>query len=135
MWQVSLSRITLATSIYGHIRQELDSMPEMHPIVITRCSFLHEGSQSLAESGQIPIYKELNKSFKLQYYIPVCCLFLCMDCGYKCIIKVVPDVYHRYFFGVKVKTVKFVTGRRFLAVRSGLNVRTYCGMPGSSCLS
>ncbi len=33
--------------------------------------------------------------------------------------KVVLDDFHKYFFGVKVKTV------RFLAARSGLNVRTY----------
>ncbi len=32
--------------------------------------------------------------------------------------------YHRYFFGVKVKTVKLIEGKRFLATRSGLNVRT-----------
>ena len=29
------------------------------------------------------------------------------------------------FFGVKVKTVKLIGGRGFLAARSGLNVRTY----------
>ena len=33
--------------------------------------------------------------------------------------------YHRYFFGVKVKTVKLIGGRRLFAARSGLNVRTY----------
>ena len=32
---------------------------------------------------RLPIYKEFNKSFKLQYYIPVCSLLLYMDCGYK----------------------------------------------------
>ncbi len=37
--------------------------------------------------------------------------------------KVVPDGYHRYFLGVKVKTVKLVGGIRFLAVRSGLNAQ------------
>ena len=37
--------------------------------------------------------------------------------------KVVPGGYHRYFFGVKVKTVKLIGGTRFLAARSGLNVR------------
>ncbi len=42
----------------------------------------------MAESGQIPMicwnsYKEYNKSLKLQYYIPVCCLLLYKDCGYK----------------------------------------------------
>ena len=47
------------------------------------CSFLQEGSQSLAESGQIPIYEKFNKSFKLQYYIPVCCLLLYMHCAHK----------------------------------------------------
>ncbi len=40
-------------------------------------------------------------------------------------VKVVPEGYHRYFFGVKVKAVKLIGGRRFLAARSGLNVRTY----------
>ena len=40
-------------------------------------------------------------------------------------LKVVPGGYHRYFFGVKVKTVKLIGGTRFLAARSGLNVRTY----------
>ncbi len=40
-------------------------------------------------------------------------------------LKVVPEGYHRYFFGVKVKAVKLIGGRRFLAARSGLNVRTY----------
>ena len=30
---------------------------------------------------------------------------------------------HGYFFGVKVKTVKLIGGKRFLAARSGLNVR------------
>ena len=29
------------------------------------------------------------------------------------------------FFRVKVKTIKLIVGRRFLAARSGLNVRTY----------
>ncbi len=41
------------------------------------------------------------------------------------IFKVVPGGCHRYFFGVKVKTVKLIGGTRFLAARSGLNVRTY----------
>ncbi len=40
-------------------------------------------------------------------------------------LKVVPGGCHRYFFGVKVKTVKLVGGTRFLAATSGLNVRTY----------
>ncbi len=40
-------------------------------------------------------------------------------------VKVVPGGYHRYFFGVKVKTVKLIGGTRFLAARSSLNVRTY----------
>ncbi len=40
-------------------------------------------------------------------------------------IKVVPDSCYRYLFRVKVKTVKLVGGRRFLAVRNGLNVRTH----------
>ncbi len=31
--------------------------------------------------------------------------------------------YQGYFIGVKVKTVKLIGGRRFLAARSGLNVR------------
>ncbi len=39
--------------------------------------------------------------------------------------KVVPGGCHRYFFGVKLKTVKLIGGTRFLAARSGLNVRTY----------
>ncbi len=40
------------------------------------------------------------------------------------IFKVVPGGCDRYFFGVKVKTVKLIGGTRFLAARSGLNVRT-----------
>ncbi len=39
--------------------------------------------------------------------------------------KVVPEGCWRNFFKVKVKTVKLIGGRRFLAARSGLNVRTY----------
>ncbi len=39
--------------------------------------------------------------------------------------KVVLEGYYRYFFRVKFKTVKLIGGRRFLAARSGLNVRTY----------
>ncbi len=35
--------------------------------------------------------------------------------------KVVPEGCCRIFFGVKVKTVKLIGGRRFLASRSGLN--------------
>ncbi len=38
---------------------------------------------------------------------------------------VVPGGFHRYFFGVKVKTVKLTGGTRFFVARSGLNVRTY----------
>ncbi len=34
----------------------------------------------------------------------------------------VPGGYHRYFFGVKVKTVKLIGGTRFLAARNGLEV-------------
>ncbi len=41
------------------------------------------------------------------------------------LFKVVLGGCHRYFFGVKVKTVKLIGGTRFLASRSGLNVRTY----------
>ena len=33
---------------------------------------------------------------------------------------VVPDGYHRYFFGVKVKTIKLVGGRRYF-VSNGLD--------------
>ena len=40
------------------------------------------------------------------------------------LFKVVPGGYHRYFFGVKVKTVKLIGGTRFLAARSGLNLGT-----------
>ncbi len=40
-------------------------------------------------------------------------------------VKVVLEGYHRYFFGVKVKTVKLIGRRIFLAARSDLNVRTY----------
>ncbi len=39
--------------------------------------------------------------------------------------KVVPGGYHKYFFGVKVKTVKFIGGTRFLAARSGLKAAIY----------
>ncbi len=74
---VSLSGIILALSIYSHIQEELDSMPEMHPIVI-------------------PIYKEINKFFRLQYYIPVCCLLLYMDCGYNVVIEIPPDLLQLY---------------------------------------
>ncbi len=45
--------------------------------------------------------------------------------GKNCHLKVVPGGYQRYFFRVKVKTVKLIGGTRFLAARSGLNVRTY----------
>ena len=37
-------------------------------------------------------------------------------------LKVVLWGYHRIFFEVKVKTVKLIGRRRYLAVRSGLNV-------------
>ena len=39
--------------------------------------------------------------------------------------KVVLGGYHRNFFGVKVKIVNLIGGRRYLAVRSGLNERIY----------
>ena len=39
--------------------------------------------------------------------------------------KVVPEGCCRNFVGVKVKTVKLIGGRGFLAARTGLNVRTY----------
>ena len=39
--------------------------------------------------------------------------------------KVVLGGYHRIFFEVKVKTVKLIGGRRYLAVRIALNVKTY----------
>ncbi len=39
--------------------------------------------------------------------------------------KVVLHRSHRCFLEVKVKTVNLIGGRRFLAARSGLNVRTY----------
>ncbi len=45
-----------------------------------------------------------------------------MICG---CLKVVLHRSHGKFFGVKVKTVKLVGGRRFLAARSGFNARTY----------
>ncbi len=35
-------------------------------------------------------------------------------------LKVVLEGYHRYIFGVKVKTVKLIGGRKFLAAKSGL---------------
>ncbi len=38
-------------------------------------------------------------------------------------VKVVLHRSHGYFFGVKIKTVKLVGGRRFLAARSDLNAR------------
>ncbi len=38
-------------------------------------------------------------------------------------VKVVLHRSHGYFFGVKVKSVKLIGRRRFLAARSGLNVR------------
>ncbi len=81
-------------------------MPLMHPTVInahakllTNAAYpsslagsLREGSQSLAESGQIPIHKEFNKSFKLQYYIPVCCLLLYMHCAHNGLVLVLSTV-------------------------------------------
>ncbi len=39
---------------------------------------------------------------------------------------------HRFFFGAKVKTVKLIGGRRYLAVRSGLKDAIY-GFRGKSC--
>ncbi len=39
--------------------------------------------------------------------------------------KVVLGGYHRNIFGVKVKAGKLIGGRRYLAVRSNLNVRIY----------
>ncbi len=39
-------------------------------------------------------------------------------------LKVVPEGWFRYFFGVKVKTVKLIGERRFLAARSGLKATT-----------
>ena len=41
------------------------------------------------------------------------------------VIKVVLGGYHRNFFEVKVKTFNLIGGRRYLVVRSGLNVRIY----------
>ncbi len=38
-------------------------------------------------------------------------------------LKVVLEGYHRCFFGVKVETINLIGGRRFLAARSGLNIR------------
>ena len=43
-------------------------MPVMHPTVTNAHAKLH---------------KEFNKSFKLQYYKPVCCLLLYLDCAHK----------------------------------------------------
>ncbi len=48
--------------------------------------------------------------------------------------KVVPEGCFRYFFGVKVKTVKLIGERRFLAARSALNVRTYSKLKVSNGL-
>ncbi len=45
------------------------------------------------------------------------------------IFKVVLEGYHRYFFRVKVETVTLILGRRFVAARSGLNVRRLLYMP------
>ncbi len=41
------------------------------------------------------------------------------------LLKVVPEGCCTNFFEVKIKTVKLIGGRRFLAARSGLKVRTY----------
>ncbi len=40
-------------------------------------------------------------------------------------VKVVHGGYHRNVFGVEVKAVNLIGGRRYLAVRSGLNARIY----------
>ncbi len=48
------------------------------------------------------------------------------DVGHFPLIKMVPEGYYRYFFGVKVQTVKLIGGRRFLAARSGLNAIYAC---------
>ena len=52
-------------------------------------------------------------------------LFSSMELQNSIQFKVVLESYHRYFFGVKVKTVKLIVEKRFLAAKSGLNVRTY----------
>ena len=43
--------------------------------------------------------------------------------------KLVLEGYHRYFFGVKFKTVKLIGGRNFLAARGDLNIRTIYACP------
>ena len=47
-------------------------------------------------------------------------------------LKVVLHRSHGYFFGVKIKTVKLIGGRRFLAARSGFNVRSYSKCPNDT---
>ncbi len=73
MWQVSLSGIVPHIHLWTYpVRTRLNT-----------CNASH----SLAESGQIPIYKEFNKSFKLQYYIPLCCLLLYMDSAHNALYQ------------------------------------------------
>ncbi len=38
----------------------------------------------------------------------------------------VPEGFHGYIFGVIVKAVQLIGGRRFLVARSGLNEIMYC---------
>ncbi len=69
-------------------------------------------------------------SCKTRYVAPRsrCCIIdATIDIGVRVIkaLKVVPEGCCRIFSGVKFKTVKLVGGRRFLAARSGLNVRRY----------
>ena len=53
---------------------------------------------------------------------------MCTSFGEECKVKVVRDGYHRYFFGVKVNTVKLIGRRRILAARSDLKPTQFIQM-------
>ncbi len=72
----------------------------------------------------MPVVKEIRqlRTFKKAYHIPHYRLHYqvtCKDCS-ESAFKMVLHRSHWYFFGVKVKTVKLIGGRRFFAARSGL---------------
>ncbi len=80
---------------------------------------------------------EMHKSFKLQYYIPVCCLLLYLDCFYKAIKSLGtvfdPPNYRGAFIrrGTYIRQNMFVTN--VLELKSPLKVVLY-SKPGSNLL-
>ncbi len=72
------------------------------------------------------IYNRLQTSKRISenFCVQLSNLFYHLDSSAQ-VFKVVPEGYYRYFFGLKFKTVNLIGGKRFLAVRSGLTVRTY----------